>query len=193
MGALHTAVQQGKALYAGISSYSPSRTRRAAAILRDLGTPLLIHQPSYSMFNRWVEDGLLEACEDEGVGIIAFAALAHGLLTDRYLDGIPDDSRLRVGEQFTEDMISDENLERVRALSAIAAERGQTLAQMAIAWVLRDARVTSTVVGASSLRQLEQNLAAVQQLAFSDDELREIDRYAVEAGINLWEVPSTIP
>jgi L-glyceraldehyde 3-phosphate reductase len=193
MGALHTAVQQGKALYVGISSYSPSRTRRAAAILRELGTPLLIHQPSYSMFNRWVEEGLLEACEDEGVGMIAFGALAHGVLTDRYLDGIPDDSRLRVGEQFTEDMISDENLERVRALNAIAAERGQTLAQMAIAWVLRDPRMTSTVVGASSVEQLEQNLTAVRQLGFRDDELVAIDRYAVEAGINLWEVPSTIP
>jgi len=193
MGALHTAVQQGKALYAGISSYSPSRTRRAAAILRELGTPLLIHQPSYSMFNRWIEEGLLEACEDEGAGVIAFGALAHGVLTDRYLDGIPDDSRLRVGEQFTEDMISDENLERVRALNAIAAERGQTLAQMAIAWVLRDARMTSAVVGASSVDQLEQNLAAVQRLGFSEDELRAIDRHAVEAGINLWEAPSTIP
>jgi L-glyceraldehyde 3-phosphate reductase len=193
MGALHSAVEQGKALYAGVSSYSPSRTRRAAAILRELGTPLLIHQPSYSMFNRWIEDqGLLEACDDEGVGLIVFGPLAHGLLTDRYLEGIPDDSRLRRGLLFSEDYLSDENLEHVRALNAIAQERGQTLAEMAIAWTLRDPRVTSALIGASTVEQLEQNLAAVERLDFGDDELAEIDRYAVEAGIDNWRVSSDI-
>jgi L-glyceraldehyde 3-phosphate reductase len=192
MGALHSAVQQGKALYAGVSSYSSSRTHRAAAILRELGTPLLIHQPSYSMFNRWIEPDLLDACGDEGVGIIVFGPLAQGLLTDRYLDGIPDDSRLRRGVLFTEDMLSECNLERVRALNEIAQGRGQSLAQMAIAWTLRDARVTSALVGASSVEQLEQNLAAVQRLDFTPDELEEIDRYATEAGINSWRVSSDI-
>jgi L-glyceraldehyde 3-phosphate reductase len=193
MGALHSAVQQGKALYAGVSSYSASRTHRAAAILRELGTPLLIHQPSYSMFNRWIEPELLDACGDEGVGIIAFGSLAHGLLTDRYLEGIPDDSRLRRGVLFTEDMLSEANLERVRALNEIAQGRGQSLAQMAIAWTLRDARITSALVGASSVEQLEQNLAAVQRLDFAADELSEIDRYAVESGIDSWRVSSDIP
>ncbi|HEX3317414.1 MAG TPA: L-glyceraldehyde 3-phosphate reductase [Solirubrobacteraceae bacterium] len=193
MGALHSAVQQGKALYAGVSSYSASRTLNAARILRELGTPLLIHQPSYSMVNRWIEDELLEACASEGVGIIVFSPLAQGLLTDRYLDGIPEDSRLRVGELFDEDMLSDENLDRVRALNDIARERGQTLAQMAIAWTLRDPRITSSLVGASSVDQLEQNLAAVQRLDFSDDELAAIDRYATEAGINQWAAPAEAP
>jgi L-glyceraldehyde 3-phosphate reductase len=192
MGALQSAVQQGKALYAGVSSYSASRTRRAATILRELGTPLLIHQPSYSMFNRWIEPDLLDACGEEGVGIIVFGPLAHGLLTDRYLDGIPDDSRLRRGELFTEDMLSERNLERVRALNEIAQGRGQTLAQMAIGWTLRDERVTSALVGASSLEQLEQNVAAVHRLDFTSDELEEIDRYAIEAGIDSWRVSSDI-
>jgi L-glyceraldehyde 3-phosphate reductase len=193
MGALHTAVEQGKALYVGVSSYSATRTRKAAAILRDLGTPLLIHQPSYSMFNRWIEPDLLDTCGDEGVGIIAFGPLAQGLLTDRYLDGIPDDSRLRRGVLFTQDMLSDENLERVRALNAIAERRGQTLAQMALAWTLRDARVTSALVGASSVEQLEENLAATKRMDFTPDELVEIDRYATDADIDQWRVSSNIP
>jgi L-glyceraldehyde 3-phosphate reductase len=193
MGALHTAVQQGKALYVGVSSYSASRTLNAARILRELGTPLLIHQPSYSMVNRWIEEELLETCDSEGIGIIVFSPLAQGLLTDRYLDGIPEDSRLRKGVLFDEDMLSEENLDRVRALNEIARGRGQTLAQMAIAWTLRDARVTSSLVGASSVDQLEQNLAAVQRLDFSPDELAEIDRYATEAGINQWAAPSEVP
>jgi L-glyceraldehyde 3-phosphate reductase len=193
MGALHTAVQQGKALYVGVSSYSASRTLNAARILRELGTPLLIHQPSYSMVNRWIEEELLETCDSEGIGIIVFSPLAQGLLTDRYLDGIPEDSRLRKGVLFDEDMLSEDNLDRVRALNEIARGRGQTLAQMAIAWTLRDARVTSSLVGASSVDQLEQNLAAVQRLDFSPDELAEIDRYATEAGINQWAAPSEVP
>jgi L-glyceraldehyde 3-phosphate reductase len=193
MGALHTAVQQGKALYVGVSSYSASRTLNAARILRELGTPLLIHQPSYSMVNRWIEEELLETCDSEGIGIIVFSPLAQGLLTDRYLDGIPEDSRLRKGVLFDEDMLSEDNLDRVRALNEIARGRGQTLAQMAIAWTLRDARVTSSLVGASSVDQLEQNLAAVQRLDFSPDELAEIDRHATEAGINQWAAPSEVP
>ena len=185
MGALHSAVQQGKALYVGVSSYGAQRTRAAAAILRDLGTRLLIHQPSYSMVNRWIEPDLLEACDEEGIGVIVFSPLAQGLLTDRYLDGIPDDSRLRVGEFVTEEMVQS-TLERVRALNAIARRRGQSLAEMALAWTLRDPRVTSALVGASSVAQLDNSLGALENLAFGDDELAEIDRYATEAGINLW-------
>ncbi len=190
MGALDTAVRQGKALYAGISSYSAERTSRAATILRELGTPLLIHQPSYSMLNRWVEDGLLDVLEDEGVGLIAFSPLAQGLLTSRYLDGIPADSRATQGKSFDTGMLSEANLAKVRSLAEIAARRGQTLAQMAVAWLLREPRVTSVLVGASSVAQLEENLAALDGLGFDDDELDEIDRYATESGINLWAASS---
>jgi L-glyceraldehyde 3-phosphate reductase len=190
MSALDTAVRQGKARYVGISSYSPNRTNEAATILRDMGTPLLIHQPSYSMLNRWIEEGLLDTLEDAGVGCIAFSPLAQGLLTQRYLKGIPEDSRAAAGKSLSEDMLSDENLGHIRALNDIAADRGQTLAQMAIAWVLRDERVTSALVGASSVRQLEDSLAAVGNLGFSDEELSLIDKHAVDGGINLWAGPS---
>jgi L-glyceraldehyde 3-phosphate reductase len=185
MGALHTAVQEGKALYAGISSYSAHRTRKAARILRALGTPLLINQPSYSMINRWIEPDLLEVSADEGIGVIVFSPLAQGLLTDRYLHGVPEDSRLMMGEFVTREML-DSAIDRVRALNEIAASRGQSLAQMAIAWTLRDPRITSSLVGASSVEQLEDNLGALQRLDFAPDELAEIDRYATEAGINQW-------
>jgi L-glyceraldehyde 3-phosphate reductase len=190
MGALDTAVRSGKALYAGISSYSAEKTEEALAILGSLGTPLLIHQPSYSMFNRWIEGGLLDVLDREGVGCIAFSPLAQGLLTNRYLDGIPADSRAAKGVFLDESMISEERLEHVRALNAIAAGRGQTLAQMAIAWVVRDPRVTSALIGASSVRQLDDSLGALDSLDFSDDELRAIDEHAVDAGINLWESSS---
>jgi L-glyceraldehyde 3-phosphate reductase len=186
MGALDAAVRAGKALYVGVSSYSPERTAEAAAILRRLGTPMVIHQPSYSMFNRWIEGGLLEVLEQEGVGCIAFTALAQGLLTNRYLDGVPADSRAAQGKSLPSDQISDENLARVRALNEIAQGRGQTLAQMALAWVLRDPRVTSTLIGASSVAQLEDNVAATQRLDFSADELAAIDQHAVESGVDLW-------
>jgi L-glyceraldehyde 3-phosphate reductase len=189
MGALHTAVQQGKARYAGISSYSPERTRQAAAILRDLGTPLLIHQPSYSMLNRWIEEGLLDVLAEEGAGCIAFSPLAQGLLTDRYLDGVPDDSRAAQGKSLDREMLNEENLAHVRALNDIASRRGQSLAQMALAWALRDERVTTVLVGASSVRQLDDNLAALDAPDLSADELAEIDAHAVNAGINLWEPP----
>jgi L-glyceraldehyde 3-phosphate reductase len=185
MGALHSAVVQGKALYAGISSYGPHRTLEAAHILREMGTPLLIHQPSYSMINRWIEDELLDVCGDEGVGVIVFSPLAQGILTDRYLDGIPEDSRLRMGEFVTEDVVQG-TLDRVRALNEIAASRGQSLAQMAIAWTRRDPRVTSSLVGASSVEQLDNTLGALDNLDFSDDELAAIDRHATDAGINQW-------
>jgi L-glyceraldehyde 3-phosphate reductase len=187
MGALHTAVQQGKALYAGISSYSAQRTREAAQIMRDLGTPLLIHQPSYSLLNRWIEPELLDALEDEGIGCIVFSPLAQGMLTTKYLDGIPEDSRAAVqGGSLSPDLLTDEALAHVRALNEMAQERGQSLAQMALAWTLRDPRVTSTLIGASSVRQLEENVAALDTLDFSDDELQRIDGHAVDAGINLW-------
>ena len=186
MGALDTAVRQGKALYVGVSSYSAERTREAAAILRGLGTPLLIHQPSYSMLNRWIEEGLLDVLEAEGVGCIGFSPLAQGLLTDKYLGGIPDDSRAARDGSFSPAMISDETMEKVRVLREIAQRRGQTLAQLALAWTLRDPRMTSTLVGASSVEQLEANVAALDKLDFSADELAEIDRYATESGINLW-------
>ncbi len=186
MGALDAAVRQGKALYVGISSYSPARTAEAAAILRGLGTPLLIHQPSYSLLNRWVEGGLLDVLEAEGVGCIAFSPLAQGLLTDRYLQGVPEDSRAARATSLSTDMLNAQNLERVRALGAISARRGQSLAQMAIVWTLRDPRVSSALVGASSLTQLDQNLDALGNADFSSDELAEIDRYAVESGIDLW-------
>ena len=187
IGALDTAVRQGKALYAGISSYSPAKTREAAAIARDLGTPIVIHQPSYSMLNRWIEPELLDALEAEGIGCIAFSPLAQGMLTDRYLDGIPADSRAaREGTALEADRLNEETLAKVRALNEIAAGRGQSLAQMALAWILRDQRVTSALIGASSVEQLEANVAALDRLDFSDDELAEIDRHATEADINLW-------
>jgi L-glyceraldehyde 3-phosphate reductase len=193
MGALHTAVQQGKALYAGISSYSPTRTIEAARILAELGTPLLIHQPSYSMLNRWIEGGLLDALQEVGAGAITFSPLAQGLLTDRYLDGIPVDSRAAAGKSISAGMLSDENLDRIRSLAAIAERRGQSLAQMAVSWTLRDPRVTTTLLGASSVRQLEETAAAVSRLDFSEAELTEIDQFAVEADINLWAAQSLIP
>jgi L-glyceraldehyde 3-phosphate reductase len=186
MGALAGAVHQGKALYVGISSYSAERTREAAAILRSLGTPLLIHQPSYSMLNRWIEPELLDALGEEGVGSIVFSPIGQGMLTDKYLGGIPADSRAAQDRFLKRDFLTDENLARVRALNEIAQGRGQALAQMAIAWTLRDARVTSALIGASSVAQLEQNVAALDNLSFSDAELTEIDRHAVDAGINLW-------
>jgi L-glyceraldehyde 3-phosphate reductase len=176
MAALDTAVRSGRALYAGISSYSAEQTEQAAAILRELGTPLLIHQPSYSMLDRWVEDGLLDTLEREGAGTIVFSPLAQGLLTDRYLDGIPPGSRATHSRFLSADDITDELRSRLRALAAIAAERGQTPAQLALAWVLRDPRVTAALVGASSVRQLEDNVAAVQNTRFSDEELDRIDR-----------------
>ena len=191
LGALDSAVRQGKALYAGISSYSAGRTREAASILRALGTPLLIHQPSYSMLNRWIEGGLLDVLDAEGVGCIAFSPLAQGLLTDRYLDGIPEDSRVRTGGAMSADMLTEENLATARALNEIASRRGQSLAQMAIAWTLRDPRVTSALIGASSVRQLEQNVSALQKLDFDAEELAEIDRLAIDAGINLWAESSS--
>ncbi|WP_031507975.1 L-glyceraldehyde 3-phosphate reductase [Streptomyces megasporus] len=179
MGALHSAVTQGKALYVGISNYSPEQTREAARVLADLGTPLLIHQPSYSMFNRWVEDGLLDALDEVGAGSIAYSPLAQGLLTNRYLSGIPADSRAAGASPFlTAEGITEETLAKVRALDEIAGWRGQTLAQMALAWVLRGERVTSALIGASSVGQLEDNVAAIGNLDFTDDELAEIDRHA---------------
>jgi L-glyceraldehyde 3-phosphate reductase len=186
MGALHTAVKQGKALYAGISSYSAQRTAQAAQIMRDLGTPLLIHQPSYSLLNRWIEPELLDVLGDEGIGCIVFSPLAQGMLTTKYLDGVPADSRAAQDGSLSRELLSDENLAHVRALNEMAKERGQSLAQMALAWTLRDPRVTSTLVGASSVAQLEENVGALEQLTFSDDELEAIDRHAVDAGINLW-------
>jgi L-glyceraldehyde 3-phosphate reductase len=190
MGALDTAVRSGKALYAGISSYSPERTRDAAAILRSLGTPLLIHQPSYSMLNRWIEGGLLDVLAEEGVGCIAFSPLAQGLLTTRYLEGIPAGSRASRNGSLSQDQLTDQTLAHVRALSFIAAERGQSLAQMAISWTLRDPRVTSALVGASSIAQLEENLAAADKIAFTANEIAAIDKNAVEAGINIWSASS---
>ena len=192
MGALDSAVRQGKALYAGISSYSAARTAEAADLLRDLGTPLLIHQPSYSMLNRWIEPQLLETLGREGIGCIVFSPLAQGLLTDRYLDGIPEGSRAASEGTFSRDLLTEETLAKVRALNEIAAGRGQSLAQMALAWTLRDERVTSTLVGASSVEQLEANVAALDRLDFTADELAEIDRYATESGINLWAESSEV-
>jgi L-glyceraldehyde 3-phosphate reductase len=186
MGALDAIVRAGKALYVGVSSYSAEHTARAAEILRDLGTPLLIHQPSYSMFNRWIETELLDVLGREGVGCIAFTALAQGLLTDRYLGGIPADSRAAAGKSLSSEMINDENLARIRALNEIARSRGQSLAQLALAWVLRDQRMTSTLIGASSVAQLEDNVAAARNLDFTDDELAAIDEHAVDSGVDLW-------
>jgi L-glyceraldehyde 3-phosphate reductase len=191
LGALHTAVTSGKALYVGISSYSDQRTAEAVAILRQLGTPLLIHQPSYSMFNRWIEDRLLDVLGAEGVGCIAFSVLAQGLLTDRYLQGIPQGSRASRAGSLTAEMLNDENLARIRALSDIAIGRGQSLAQMAIVWALRDPRVTSVLIGASSVVQLEQNVDALEAPELTSDEIATIDRYAVDGGIDLWRTPAT--
>ena len=190
MGALDAAVRSGKALYAGISSYSPERTRDAADILRSLGTPLLIHQPSYSMLNRWIEGGLLDVLEAEGAGCIAFSPLAQGLLTTKYLNGIPAGSRASRNQSLSQDQLTDQTLAHVRALNSIAAERGQSLAQMAISWTLRDPRVTSALVGASSVAQLEENLAAAGRTAFTAEEIAAIDKNAVEAGINIWSASS---
>ncbi|MFF0338241.1 L-glyceraldehyde 3-phosphate reductase [Kribbella sp. NPDC004875] len=190
MGALDTAVRSGKALYAGISSYSADRTREAARILQEMGTPLLIHQPSYSMLNRWIEEDLLDAVGDLGVGVIAFSPLAQGVLTNRYLDGIPADSRAAQGKSLNPDSLTEDTLKHVRALAEIAKQRGQSVAQLALAWTLRDDRVTSALIGASSVAQLEDNLAAVRNLKFSEEELEAIDADAVEAGINLWKKSS---
>ena len=186
LGALHTAVVRGKALYVGISSYSPQRTEEAVRILADLGTPLLIHQPSYSMLNRWIEQGLLNVLGRDGVGCIVFSPLAQGMLTDRYLDGVPADSRAAQGGTLASPLLSQENLDRIRMLNEIAQRRGQTLAQLALAWTLRDERVTSALIGASSVEQLEQNVAALDRLDLDADELAEIDRYAQDGAINLW-------
>jgi L-glyceraldehyde 3-phosphate reductase len=186
MGALDTAVRAGKALYVGISSYGPEKTREAAAILARLGTPFIIHQPSYSMLNRWVEDGLLDVVGELGIGCIVFSPLAQGLLTDKYLDGVPADSRVVRGGALDRSMLSEDNLARVRGLDQLARERGQTLAQMAIAWVLRDERVTSALMGASRWSQVEDALGALDNTSFSDEELAAIDRFAVEGAINIW-------
>ena len=186
MGALDTAVRSGKALYAGISSYSAEQTREAHRILTSMGTPLLIHQPSYSMLNRWIEDGLLDVLGELGIGCIVFSPLAQGMLSDRYLNGIPEGSRATQHGSLSPDMLTEQAMAKIRALNEVAQRRGQTLAQMALAWTLRDPRVTSTLPGASCLEQLEANIAALDGLDFSDDELAEIDRYATESDINLW-------
>ncbi|MCW2974945.1 MAG: aldo/keto reductase [Actinomycetia bacterium] len=190
MGALDTAVRQGKALYVGISSYSAAKTEEAAAILRDLGTPLRIHQPSYSLLNRWIEEALLGTLDNLGVGCIVFSPLAQGMLTDKYLNGIPPDSRAAQSGSLSPNLLSDDALARIRSLNEIAAKRGQSLAQMALAWTLRDPRVTSTLIGASSVTQLEANIGALDRLDFSPEELAEIDRYAVDSGINIWAASS---
>jgi len=187
MGALDIAVRSGRALYAGISSYSPERTLEAATILRSMGTPLLIHQPSYSMLNRWIEGGLLDTLEEVGSGCIAFSPLAQGMLTSKYLDGVPEGSRMARDSSLPPELLNDQNLANIRALNDLAARRGQSLAQLALAWCLRDPRVTSVLIGASSVAQLEDNVAALDNLQFSDDELGAIDEFAVEGGINLWQ------
>jgi L-glyceraldehyde 3-phosphate reductase len=192
MGALAHLHRHGKALYVGISSYSPELTRKAAAILREERVPLLIHQPSYSMLNRWVENGLLDTLSELGTGCIAFSPLAQGMLTSKYLGGMPEGARATKSGSLGQRMLSDENLERIRALNAIAERRGQTLAQMAIAWVLRDPRVTSALIGARTVQQLDDSLDAVKRLGFDEAELREIDQYAGEGGIDLWKVSSTL-
>ena len=191
MGALDTAVRSGKALYAGISSYSPARTAEAARILAELGTPLFIHQPSYSMLNRWVEGGLLNTLEEAGAGCIAFSPLAQGMLTDKYLNGIPSNSRMAEDSSLSKELLTERNLTHIRALNEIAGRRGQSLAQLALAWIARDERVTSVLVGASSVKQLEQNIAALDNLEFSADELADIDNHAIEGGIDLWRDQST--
>jgi L-glyceraldehyde 3-phosphate reductase len=191
MGALHTAVQHGKALYVGISSYSAEKTREAAAILRELGSPLVIHQPSYSLLNRWIEPELLDALEEVGAGCITFSPLAQGMLTDKYLNGIPEGSRATQNSSLSPDLLTDEALDKIRALNEIAKRRGQSLAQLALAWTLRDPRVTSTLIGAYSVGQLEDSLGALANLSFTDDELAEIDSYATDSGINLWQRSSS--
>jgi L-glyceraldehyde 3-phosphate reductase len=191
MGALDAAVRQGKAQYVGISSYSAERTAEASQILRDLGTPLLVHQPSYSMLNRWIEGGLLDVLEEEGVGCVAFSPLAQGMLTTKYLDGVPADSRMAENSTLSSEWLTEQNLAHIRALNDIAKRRGQTLAQMAVAWCLRDPRVTSVVFGASSVVQLDENLGALQNLHFDDDELAEIDKHAVDGGVDLWRRSAT--
>jgi L-glyceraldehyde 3-phosphate reductase len=191
MGALDTAVRSGKALYAGISSYSAERTAEAARILAEMGTPLFIHQPSYSMLNRWVEGGLLDTVEKVGAGCIAFSPLAQGMLTDKYLKGVPSDSRMAENSSLSQDLLTEQNLAHLRALNEIAGRRGQSLAQMALAWIARDTRVSSVLIGASSVRQLEQNVAALDTLDFTAEELTEIDDHAVEGGIDLWRGQST--
>jgi L-glyceraldehyde 3-phosphate reductase len=192
MGALVTAVQQGKAHYVGVSSYSAETTREAARILGDFRVPLLIHQPSYSMLNRWIEPELLAVLEEEGIGCIVFSPLAQGMLTDKYLDGIPEGSRASRSATLSPDLVTDEALEKIRSLNEIAKRRGQSLAQMALAWTLRDPRVTSALAGASSVEQLEANVAAVARVDFTDDELAEIEKYATESGINLWAASSSV-
>jgi L-glyceraldehyde 3-phosphate reductase len=192
MGALDTAVRQGKALYAGVSSYSAAKTREAAGILRELGTPLLIHQPSYSMLNRWIEPELLDVLAEEGVGCIVFSPLAQGMLTDKYLHGIPEGSRASRTATLSPDLITDEALEKIRALNEIASARGQSLAQMALAWTLRDPRITSALAGASSVEQLEANVAALERMDFTAEELAEIDSHATDSGINLWAASSSV-
>jgi L-glyceraldehyde 3-phosphate reductase len=190
MGALDQAVRSGKALYVGISSYGPEKTREAASILRELGTPCLIHQPSYSMLNRWIEGGLLDVLEEEGIGCIVFSPLAQGMLTDKYLSGVPGTSRAATADSFDTRFLTEPNVERVRKLNEIAVNRGQSLAQMAIAWVLRDPRVTSALMGASSWLQIKEALEAVENVGFSNDELDEIDHHAVDGDINLWAASS---
>jgi L-glyceraldehyde 3-phosphate reductase len=187
MAALDHAVRTGRARYAGISSYSPERTRRAAEVLRSMGTPLLIHQPSYSMLNRWIEGGLLDVLADEGVGCIAFSPLAQGMLTDRYLAGLPAGSRATRGGSLDPALLTETTMARVRALHRIAARRGQSLAQLALIWALRDERVTSALIGASSVAQLDDSLAALHGAPLTTEELTEIDQHAVESGINLWQ------
>jgi L-glyceraldehyde 3-phosphate reductase len=191
MGALDAAVRQGKAQYVGISSYSAERTAEASQILRDLGTPLLVHQPSYSMLNRWIEGGLLDVLEEDGAGCVAFSPLAQGMLTTKYLDGVPADSRMAENSTLSSEWLTQQNLAHIRALNDIAKRRGQTLAQMAVAWCLRDPRVTSVVFGASSVAQLDENLGALQNLHFDDDELAEIDKHAVDGGVDLWRRSAT--
>src|SRR5438874_1989762 len=190
MGALDTAVRSGRALYAGISSYSAEKTREAEAILCEMGTPLLIHQPSYSLLNRWIEPDLLDALGELGVGCITFSPLAQGMLTDKYLQGIPPDSRAAENSSLSPDLLTEEAMKRIRGLNEIARARGQSLAQMALAWTLRDPRVTSTLIGASSVQQLEDNIASLGKLDFGEDELAGIDRHAVDSGINLWAASS---
>jgi L-glyceraldehyde 3-phosphate reductase len=191
MGALDQAVRSGKALYAGISSYSPQRTAEAARILRELGTPLFIHQPSYSLLNRWIEGGLLDTTEEVGAGVIAFSPLAQGMLTDKYLDGVPAGSRMSANTSLSAELLTEQNLAHIRALNAIAGRRGQSLAQLALAWAARDERVSSVLIGASSVRQLEQNIAALDNQSFTAEELAEIDQHAVEGGIDLWRKVAT--
>lgn len=188
--ALDQAVRSGRALYAGISSYSAKRTREAAEIARELGTPLLVHQPSYSMLNRWIEEDLLDEIAQQKMGCVVFSPLAQGMLTDKYLNGVPEGSRATQGKSLREEHLSDANIGHVRALNEIASDRGQSLAQMALAWALRDDRVTTALIGASSVEQLESNVAALDNLDFSADELARIDRDAVDAGINIWAAPT---